>query len=295
MKAPQMDRSPQRELLGQVEDLRHRGFRGGYIQVHRALLTSPGGMTKVLSSAGLAVVLLGGWLAVMKWASAAWVKMLSFWGEVLGIHSFVTLIHYRVIDVFNFSVPYLHVRSTLPDAIDLMIGAVITAVIFVATFFLPKRYLPFTYLLRVVVFFQACAQVFFTLVPSAFPYGAGGYVHGELLAGLVLIGLVPVALGFTFFIFDFSIWKKALIALIIMLYFFVLIPMQFMAHAYILTHTSLLTLPLLFFVFGLPLDVTIFIAFYSWGASWKGTLYREPAPRGNGFFRAKEKSDVQDS
>ena len=294
METPQVDKPRRHALLTQIEDLRHRGFRGGYIQNHRALLTSPGGMAKVVSSVGLALVLLAGWLLTVNWASVAWAHMLSFWSDVLGIRSFVTLAHYRFSSVFSFSVPYLYVQSPLPGVFDLVIGAIVTVIVFISTFFLPRRYLPVAYLLRVVVFFQACAQVFFTFVPMKFPYGASGYVHGELIAGLVLIALVPVALAFTYFIFDFSLWKKATLALIIMLYFFLMIPMQFLAHAYALHHTSLLMLPLLFFVFGLPLDVMIFIAFYSWGASWKNRLYREPAPRGNGFFETQAEHDVQD-
>jgi hypothetical protein len=63
-----------------------------------------------------------------------------------------------------------------------------------------------------------------------------------------------------------------------MAYLIALIPMQFAAHAFVLHHTSLLFLPVLFFSFGLPLDVMTFIAMYSWGASWKNDLYREDIP-----------------
>lgn len=269
-----------------IERLRFRGYKGGLIQTHRALLTSPGGAAKAATSVGLAAVLLAAWLFTMTWVVAGWQKLLSFWTEVLGIPGYVTLVRYRIADLFTFSAPYVHVKSEAPDFVAILVGAVLTIVVFLATFFLPRRHLPLVYALRVVALFQACAQLFFAFLPAAFPYGAAGYIHGVLIAGLALIALVPVLLAFTYFIFDFSLRKKAGLALIIMCYFGLLIPVQYAAHAFVLYHTSLLYLPLLFFVFGLPLDVMIFIAFYSWGASWKNNLYEEDPPRGNGFHEA---------
>jgi hypothetical protein len=284
MRKPETTKTVRSVFADDIEDLRHRGHKGGYILNHRALLTSRWGGDKLLVAAGMSIVLFLGYLFAMKWVSLLWAEMLSFWSEVLGMQSYVTMVHYRFGDVFSFSTPYLHFRSPVPDYVDLLVGAVITFIIFVATFFLPKRHLPLIYFLRVVVFFHACAQLFFTFVPLSFPYGAAGYVHGLLIAGLALIAVVPVVLAFTYYIFDFTFVKKLGLTLIIMAHFIIMIPLQFAAHAFVLYHTSLLMLPLLFFIFGLPLNVMIFIAFYSWGASWKNKLYEEPAPRGNGFF-----------
>jgi hypothetical protein len=33
---------------------------------------------------------------------------------------------------------------------------------------------------------------------------------------------------------------------------------------------GMIYLPILFVLFGLPIEVMIFIAFYGWGMSWKG-------------------------
>ncbi len=276
--------TPDPVLRKRIERLRYRGYKGGYIVKHRALLTSPRGIRKVLSAAGLAAGFLAAWLLAMKWVSSAWAQVMAFWTDVLGIHGYVTLIHYRFAGVFGFYVPYVHVRSATPDFVQLVIGAVITIVLVLVSLVLPRRLLPVIYALRVIALFQACAQIFFTFVPWPFPYGASGYIHGVLIASLALISLVPVVLGFTYFIFDFTLRKKAGLALIIMGYLCFLIPLQYTVHGFVLYHSSLLFLPILFFVFGLPLNVMMFIAFYSWGASWKSMLYVEDAPRGNGFF-----------
>jgi hypothetical protein len=262
----------------QIEDLRRRGHRGGYILDHRSLLTSRRGWAKVLMSAALTAALFAVWLLAMDHVSGLWAKILSFWNDALGMGGYVTLIHYQLAGIYEFPVPYLHVTSDAPDYVSLIVGWVATVLLFIASFFLPRRHVPVIYGIRVVLMFQLCAQVFFTFVPLSFPYSASGYVHGVLIAGLALISLVPILLGFTYFIFDFSFWRKLGLALLIMLYLIVLIPVQFGAHAFLLHHSTILYLPVLFFAFGLPLDVMIFIALYSWGASWKNNLYREDIP-----------------
>ncbi len=268
-----------------IEDLRHRGYGGGHIRIHRALLTSPWNPRKLVASAGLAVALFAGWIAAMGWVSTFWKQVLSFWSEAFGMRSYVSVIHYTIGGLFPLSAPYLHIPSSAPESGGLFASAVATAVVLVATFFLPRRYMPLTYLLRLVVFFHACALVFFTFAPLSFPYGASGYIHALLMAGQILISLIPLVLAFTYYIFDFSVARKLGLTLLIMLYFVIWIPMQFAAHALVMYRASILMMPLLFFVFGLPLDVMIFIAFYSWGASWKNDLYGENGHGRNEIYK----------
>jgi hypothetical protein len=44
-------------------------------------------------------------------------------------------------------------------------------------------------------------------------------------------------------------------------------------------HASLLVMPLLFFVAGLPLNVMMFIALFGWGFSWQDRLHDENVQR----------------
>jgi hypothetical protein len=48
----------------------------------------------------------------------------------------------------------------------------------------------------------------------------------------------------------------------------VFVPLQALAHAYIL-HQSLLFMPVLFLLFGMPLQILVVVSFYSWGMSWR--------------------------
>ena len=194
---------------------------------------------------------------------------------VLGLGGFVSLIHYQLGSVYSFDAPYLAVSSAAPDWIILVVGWVVTILLLIGTYLMPRRYLPLVYIARLVVVFHLIAQVFFTFVPLSFPYSAAGYIHGLLIAGMALIALVPVMLGFTFSIFDYAWWRKAGLALLIMSYLAILIPVQYAVQAFIMHHLSLLFLPVLFFAFGLPINIMVFIGLYSWGASWKHNLHRD--------------------
>jgi hypothetical protein len=256
-------------VLKELEKYRYLGYRGGFIFKHRAMLTVHRNLSKTLSSVALAAALFVGWLIALRWVTVAWAYILDFWREALGMGGYVTISHYMIFGLYRFTVPYLHVSAGQPDYITLLIGGLVTVLLFLMTFFLPVRYLPVVYLIRIATIFHASAQVFFGFIPLAFPYNASGYIHGVLIAGLALISLMPIVLGFTFYVFDFSVIRKVVFSLIIMGCLWLMIPFQYMAHAFILHHLSILFLPILFFIFGLPLNVMTFMALYSWGTSWR--------------------------
>jgi hypothetical protein len=114
--------------------------------------------------------------------------------------------------------------------------------------------------------------VFFYSWPEAFPYDGPGYVHSMLLASLALMTILPVMLALIYYVFDFSILRKAWLTLLVLAHLALFCPLQYLAHAVVLHHGSRLTMPLLFLALGLPLDVMILVAFYGWGMSWKSRI-----------------------
>ncbi|MBD3868565.1 MAG: hypothetical protein IFK94_10620 [Acidobacteria bacterium] len=259
------------ELNWRDEELRFRGCRGGFITRHRALLFSPCDPRKLFSAVALVVAAAGLFYFFQGLVSRIWMEMMEFWTTVLRIGSGVSMVQYELGGV-PFSVPFLHVPSGLPGPFLWWAGVAGTILLVLISLLLPRKYLPVSYFLRIVAFFQASSQVFFAFWPEAFPYSTGGYVHTMLIAGMMIIPLVPVVLGFTYYMFDFSFGRKVWLTAMLMIHLVLLIPLQYVAHAWIIYHTSLLFLPLLFFVVGIPLNVLVFIAFYSWGFSWKSNL-----------------------
>jgi len=263
------------DLRRELRRLRHRGCAGGFIARHRAMVVSPVHAFKLIGASVLVVALMLAWYALYPLVARFWVGMLDFWQQVLGLGGYVTTLRYRLFDRLPFDVPYLGAGAGWPGAWLWWGGLIVVALLVVVSLLLPRRYLPIAYMLRIVAGFQATAQVFFAFWPRAFPYTADGYVHGMLIASVFFISLVPILLGFTYYIFDFSLRQKLALTAVIVLHQIVMIPLQYVAHAWVMHHFSVLFLPVLFFIAGLPLNVVIFIALYSWGFSWPSALLDE--------------------
>ncbi|MCP4546867.1 MAG: hypothetical protein GY835_10430 [bacterium] len=255
-------------LRRQLEQLRIRGFAGGIISKHRSMLTLPLRPARIAVSMIMSVSILLIWLFILNDVSHGWTSIMDFWRDVLGLGGYVVTSRYPITDILYLDVPHVHTGAAGLTPQIWWSGMVLCVLMGVVSFYVPRRQLPLAYFLRVLIFFQLFAQVFFAVAPGAFPYSVAGYIEVMMLAGLMLISLVPIVLGFTYYVFDFTITKKVLLTLMVMLHLGLLIPMQFMAHAYIMHHFSLLFMPMLFLGFGLPANVLVFIAFYSWAVSW---------------------------
>jgi hypothetical protein len=266
---------PDAKLDRNLEQRRRRGYGGGFITRHRALLFSPHNPAKMIPAFLLTLAFLLGWWLLRDAACRYWSLMLDFWAGVIGLQGGVTVVPYRLFDLIPFSIPFLGVGAGPPGDFTWWIGTIFTAVLVLISFLVPRRYLPLAYMLRVTAFFQGTAQLFFLFWRNGFPYEAGGYIHGMLIASWMLIAVIPVVLGFTYYVFDFSLSRKVALTLLIMGHQTILVPMQYVMQAYVIHHGSLLFLPICFFISSLPLNVVIFIAFFGWGFSWKTMLYDE--------------------
>lgn len=243
-----------------------RGHRGSVISMHRALAQFDLGPMNLFS---------GIWLCFS--FSFIWLELLGpvcrFWGRLLGwallqlpLHAQLAIAEYQVRS-FTLQVPYLEIQVVLPDPVIWSSTCGVTLAGLALTFLLPKRIMPVAYLARAILLVQASALLYFALWPSRFPHTPGSYMEGLTSAGLCLISIVPFLFACTYYIFTFALWKKALLTMLAMAYLVVFFPLQMLVEALVLQQ-SVLFLPPLYIVFGLPLDVLLLIAFYSWGMTW---------------------------
>ncbi|GAB5519536.1 MAG: hypothetical protein RhofKO_17870 [Rhodothermales bacterium] len=137
---------------------------------------------------------------------------------------------------------------------------------------LPERFMPLTYFLRTIVLLETVSLIYFALTPETFPYMLTGYIGSMLHTGAALIALVPVVYGFTLFPFDLPWRHKIGLSLLTMGYLAVFIPLQYLTHAVLLYSGSMIFLPTLYMLLGIPLDVLALIALYAWGMSAPGHL-----------------------
>jgi hypothetical protein len=255
------------------ELLRRRGWRGGLILPHRAFARLPLRRTDIASSLTLAVVLTAGWIVLLPAVGRIWGGIFAFWAQIMQFHAQVVMVPQQWFRPVHFALPFVSVSAGSPDPWTWWITGAVTLGVVGLTFFLSREQLPWIYLLRFLAIIQTTSLLYFAFAAARFPHDLADYIVGMMVFGTILIGLVPFILGFTYYVFDFSVWQKLALSLMIMAHLAIFIPLQYMLHTWIL-HNSILFMPVLYFAFGPFLDVLVFIAFYSWGMSWKSPQSR---------------------
>jgi hypothetical protein len=247
---------------------------GTRIHPHRAFRRLPLSRAKIAVSAILALALCLGWVFASPWIVAWWALAIERSRHALGLPGETTVALYAWGPLLRLAVPVLSVASGPPSRQIWIVTAVVTALAGIGTFALPLRFLPLALVIRAGVFVQGTALAYFYFIPERFPYVVADYTLGGLWVGFMVIATVPLLFGLTFYIFDSGIHVDAGLTLLVMLHLAVLLPFQYVLHAYLLYHFSLLLMPVLFTFFGLAIEVLICIALYGWGISWNATAQR---------------------
>ena len=253
----------------EILDLRRRGNRGELIKQHRAFLRV-GDRRRISWSAVLLVIILTVLviLALQPFANF-WRALLEFVAPATGFADEIALRTRTVLPFVKIRVPYLAAAAPIPTGPMWSISVFITIIVLAVTFFMPRKYLPVIYLLRLGVIIQAISLAYFAVFAQHFPYTLPRYTSDMYTIGLALMALVPLIFGLTYFVFDFGLARKLLIVVFSLFHLAIFIPLQYLMHAAFVRSFSLLYLPILFMLFGALLDISILIAMYGWAMSWR--------------------------
>ena len=176
---------------------------------------------------------------------------------------------------FLLHIPVPKLEASLPGMEIWWSTLGVCAAIFLGTFFIPpKRFLPATYILRACLLIQFTALIYFLVLPASFPYDLQSYLTDAIGMSLLFLFIVPWTIGLTYGTFDFSLLQKSVLIAVAVGYFIVALPMQYLLHALLLEQASVLFLPICYLVFGIFIDVMLFVALYAWGMSWRFGSFR---------------------
>lgn len=235
--------------------------------MHRALAHFRLGPMNLVTAIFLIVFFSSIWLMLLPRVCLFWNRALTLGIRILPLRADLAITKHHLTFFHNFDVPYVRMESLPPDLQTWSVTCVVTLVLFVTTFFLPKKLIPVVYLLRGILMVSATALVYFAVLPARFPHTPDSYMEGLVTAGIALITTIPLLFGLTYYIFDFGLFKKAFLTVITMTHLALFLPLQVLFQALFLQRTVLF-MPLLYIVFGMPINILIIIAFYSWGMSW---------------------------
>lgn len=253
----------------QVSDRsRFRGHHGGLISMHRALARFVLEPLDLVLSILLVLLFSLVWLALLPAVCKLWQAIFETGTRLLALNSEIGLREQHFTPYVRFIIPYPRMEDIGPDTETWWLTAAAVLVLFFASLLIPKKFLPLTYVLRVVLLVQASALLYFVLAPGRFPHTPDSYMEGLVSYGIVLISFVPALFGLTYYMFDFGLIRKSVLTALTILHLSLFIPLQVLLQAFVL-HNTVLFMPLLYIVFGIPVDILIIIAFYSWGMSWR--------------------------
>ncbi len=239
-----------------------------FLHRHRAMARLPHGRTSLLKAAALAFAMTGGWLyGAAPWVAVFWARVFAFWRDALGLPARVVLTRYHGAFDLTLAIPHLELSAGEPALTLRLLTAAVAGALLVVSFALPPRFTPAAYYLRALIFIQGTALTYFFLFPGAFPYTLGGYLKSMTATSFFVLSLVPLVLGLTHYLLDFSLPRKIALTFLIMGHLTIFIPLKYTLQAALLHYGSMLFMPVLYLIFGLLLDVLVFIALYGWGMS----------------------------
>jgi len=255
-------------LFAQVQTARHANAKGKPIAMHHAFRTI--GFTKTTLLTVLFLPLI--FDLILWWQLdniiTLWHGIFDFWTHIMGFSGAVENMPSDLL-LSTTDLPIPAFDALIPTAKEVYINGMVTTALFALSFFLPEKALPITYLLRTYFVIHLSAVVYFLISPDYFPYLLSDSVAGGLGLGVYILFLIPPLLAMIYYIFDFGLTRKILITMMMLGYFILFLPMQYLLHALILHHFSLIFMPVLYLMFGLLMDVLMCVAFYSYGMTWK--------------------------
>ena len=276
-------------LLAQTRELRHLGRDGEAIRRHRALVAQPLDVAGLVGASAVAASATAAWWAFSGAIFGVWGRIMAALIPALGLESpALPLLKAGWIPAMKFGaaipvvstrlypfgpitlhVPWPQVTAGPPSATVWWVTAAITGLGLLATRFASREQMPYVYLIRLALFIQVSALAYFKITARPFPYSLSGYLSDMLVTNFALISLTPIMFALFLYIFDFGLIKKLGLTALTMAHLTLLTPLQFLIQAYFIHHFSLLFLPAFYLLLGTPLNVMVFIAFYSWGMSWE--------------------------
>ncbi|MFT4560357.1 MAG: hypothetical protein ACI9BW_000091 [Gammaproteobacteria bacterium] len=251
-----------------VEQWRYRGHTGRLIRRHRALRsldieTSSVAHPFLLSVASIALVMLSS-----KAITNIWVNVIQFWCESIGLDAEITARSVVGIGGFYFEIPDVRIESPLPNADMLFYSSIIVGTAMLMAYAFLRRFLPLCYLVWAIGLIQIAALIHFAIYPQAFPYSIGTHVTSSLEMIFVLLFLLPILLMVAYYPLNFSLLKKIALTGVSLGMVIIFAPHLYTCHIVLMSHFSVLYMPVLFAAFGVFPIILMVIAIYGWGMSW---------------------------
>ncbi len=166
------------------------------------------------------------------------------------------------------SVAAPQLASQIPSNLQWWIGMVFAIICILLPTFIPNRFTPLRYFAGFIGLIQFTAQVFFLFMPGLFPYGASAYLGDMMECSFSLTLAAPWLLAAVYNVFPFHTVRKIGLSGVTVGVMLIAAPIQYAFQAWVLHTGSMLWMPILYFLGGMPFSVLALICLYSWAMTW---------------------------
>lgn len=253
-----------------IQRQRHQGWRGGDIPLHRGLR-----VLQVTSGLAWRPAALGGLLCALTIGAVPllilplWFQIESLWCAGMTGGECVMESTYPLFGPYALALPLPALGAPPPSSLQWWWGALLVLAGVLLAWLMPRCWLPLRLFAASGALALAIALLSFTPVLGPFPYDLDGYLESLLIAGLILVCLVPLLYALIYYPLDFSLGRQLLLTWLTQLWLVIFIPMQYLLHAWLIRHLSLLAMAPLFLFAGLMLDIAGIVGLYTWAMSWR--------------------------
>ncbi|GEM_PF-807601 len=173
----------------------------------------------------------------------------------------------------------LRVGATAPTAVQAWVTLAVLALLFLASFAVPRRHLPWIYVWRVVTVLGMASALAFLWFPALFQVQVSDYFNSLMRIGSIVLWLVPLLHAALLYIFPLGLLHKLLATLVAVAFVVVSAPFHVGALAWLVHETNtLMLLPLYMLATFLP-PVLAQIGIYAYFVSKAPVSERRSAVR----------------
>jgi hypothetical protein len=251
-----------------LKNLRRLGVYGSVIHTHRSMAAIKLPPARLVNFLLLPLSLIVVSLFAFPYITRLWKDLFLLAQRLLRFPGDVQINAIEILPSYYLDIPSYTMNAAWPTTDVMITTGLLMLVLLLVSRLLPERLTPLAYLLRVLCCIQLAALAYFAFASEPFAYNLAAYTEGLLRAGVITIMLIPLLFTVTLYMFRMALAKKLLLTAITMGHLTIFIPLQTLVHAYVIHACSFVVMSVMFFMFGLILDILIIIAFYSWGMSW---------------------------
>ena len=256
--------------------LRAVGSRHGIIKQHRGLRQLTRDPRQMVEAVVLICAGTAAWFFAIPAVGRLWLWIVDTAVRTFGMSGTVSAGAPMIPYFAGGLMPQVQVTWARPSLLAMSVTGLASLVAIALTFKVPSRLVPLAYWIRALAAVELSAVAYFAVSGSG---QIPNVADATLATGVVMIGMVPVLLGLTLYMFDPSLWRGAITMAMTMGHLIVLVPLQYLLQLSLITASSQLLAPACFLALGPALDVMVIVAFYGW-AMGRDPRRKRPHPSG---------------